>query len=66
MADSMGVAGFPHSLETSAWVKVRRNDDKEPSVSQITEAAVRLFDICYGVAAEVLGTYVEFILWDNI
>jgi hypothetical protein len=66
MADSMGVRGFPHSMECSVGVKVRREDEKEPNDTQITEHAIHKFMECYGVEATVLATYVDFILWDNI
>ena len=58
--------GWPDSKETTHSVKVRREDNKPPTPSQISEASKRFFDAAYGVAVEVTGTQTEFILWDNI
>jgi hypothetical protein len=67
MADSMGVAGMPHSKIVRMPIKLRCEGSQSPNPEAIAKEALRAWDWCYSVKpVRVVATYENFILWENI
>jgi hypothetical protein len=67
LADTMGVAGMPHSHVVTMPVKIRCEDTKPPSSETIAKKALDAWGYCYSVKpTKVLSTYEGFVLWDNV
>lgn len=65
--EPMNVPGLPESTTFSVPVKVRIENEKEPSDSSIIAQARELMNKCY--TAEVLDVtdpHVNFILWEKV